>query len=105
MICCHNEIQDELSDLATKALFPSSVRDEPKILNSRVLESKGVDENKDNLVKRLFCNNGCEEARGDILIRGLWTHGTDCIIDVCITDINAKSNRSKDPIKVLATHE
>jgi hypothetical protein len=45
------------------------------------------------------------EDHGDILIRGLWTHGTYCIIDVRITDVDAKSNRSKDPFKVLATHK
>jgi hypothetical protein len=69
------------------------------------LETKGVDKSKDNPVKRLFRNNGCKEDRSDILIRGLWTCGTDCIIDVRITDVDAKSNRSKDLIKVLATHE
>jgi hypothetical protein len=32
--------------------------------------------------------------------------GTDCIIDVRITDVDAKSsNLSKDPAKVLAAHE
>jgi hypothetical protein len=39
------------------------------------------------------------------LIRGLWAQGTDCTIDVRITDVDAKSNRSKDSDKVLAAHE
>jgi hypothetical protein len=70
------------------------------------LELNWVDETKDDPVKRLFHNSSCKEDRGDILIRGLWTRGTDCIIDVhSSTDANAKSNWSKDPIKVLATHE
>jgi hypothetical protein len=43
--------------------------------------------------------------RGDILIRGLWSRSTDCIIDVRITDVDAKSNRSKDSDKVLSDHE
>jgi hypothetical protein len=51
-------------------------------------------------VKRLFQNSRTED-RGDILIRGLWARGTDCIIDVRITDVDAKSQRSKDPHKVL----
>jgi hypothetical protein len=43
---------------------------------------------------------------GDILIRGSWARGTDCIINVLITDVDAKSNRStKDLAKVLAAHE
>ena len=29
----------------------------------------------------------------------------DCILDVRVTDVDAKSNRSKDPHKVLAAHE
>ena len=41
----------------------------------------------------------------DLLIRGLWAHGTDCIIDVWVTDTDCKSQRSKDPMKVLKTHE
>jgi hypothetical protein len=39
------------------------------------------------------------------LVRGLWACRTDCIIDVCITDVDAKSQRSKDPRKVLEAHE
>jgi hypothetical protein len=104
VISRHNEIRDELSDLASKALSPSSVRDKPKIHDSCTLEGKLDKENKENPVKRLFRNKGTED-RGDILIRGLWTRGTDCIINVRITDVNAKSNRSKDPYKVLATQE
>jgi hypothetical protein len=55
-------------------------------------------------VKRLFRHNRNED-RGDILIRDLWARSTDCIIDVRITDVDAKSNRSKDPAKVLAAHD
>jgi hypothetical protein len=105
VISRHNEIRDELSDLAAKALSPSSVSDEPKIHNGRTLEGKIAGDVKENPIKRLFCNSKGMEDRGDILIRGLWARGTDCIIDVRITDVNVKSNRSKDPVKVLATHE
>jgi hypothetical protein len=106
VISRHNEIRrDKLSNLASKALSPSAVRDEPKIQTScRSPEVKSDEENKKNSVKRLFCNNRNEDC-GDILIRGLWARGTDCIIDVRITDVDAKYNRSKDPAKVLAAHE
>lgn len=43
--------------------------------------------------------------RGDVLVRGLWERGTDCIIDVRLTDVDAKSYRSRDPYKVLEQHE
>jgi hypothetical protein len=36
---------------------------------------------------------------------GLWARGTDRIIDVRITDVDAKSQRSKDSHKVLEAHE
>ncbi len=42
---------------------------------------------------------------GNLLIRGLFARGTDTIVDVRITDTDAKSYRSKDPHKVLAQHE
>jgi hypothetical protein len=41
------------------------------------------------------------EERGDVLIRGLWQKGTDAIIDVHITDLDAKSNVSRSPMKVF----
>jgi hypothetical protein len=31
--------------------------------------------------------------------------GTDCIIDIRITDVDAKSQQSRDPHKVLEAHE
>jgi hypothetical protein len=36
----HNEIRDELSDLASKAFFPSVVRYEPRICTSRAAEPR-----------------------------------------------------------------
>jgi hypothetical protein len=49
--------------------------------------------------------NRTDKDRGNILIQGCWEHCTDCIIDVCITDVTAKLNRSRSPGKVLAQHE
>jgi hypothetical protein len=46
-----------------------------------------------------------DELRGDLLVRGFWGRGTDCIIAVRVTDIDAKSNLSKDHAKVLEAHE
>jgi hypothetical protein len=37
-------------------------------------------------------------------IRGFWERGTDCIIDVRVTDTDARAI-SKDPAKVLEAHE
>jgi hypothetical protein len=100
VITRHNEIRDELFDIATKAFPPSSVRDEPKINPCRVVEPENSPASVDrNLAK----NNG--EERGDLLIRSLWANGTDCIIDVRMTDTDAPSYRNREPVKVLESQE
>jgi hypothetical protein len=89
VISRHNEIQGEkLSNLASKALSPSAVRDEPKSNACRSPEVKSEEETEENSVKRLF-GNSRNEKRGDILNRGLWAGGTNCITDVRITDVDA----------------
>jgi hypothetical protein len=50
-------MRDELSDLASKGLSPSAVRDEPKMHACRSPEAKSDEEIKENQVKRLFHNN------------------------------------------------
>ena len=63
VILRHNEIRDELNDLASKAFSPSAVRDEPKIQNCRNSEVKSDEDIKENSVKRLFRNNRNLEDR------------------------------------------
>jgi hypothetical protein len=104
VISRHNEIRDELSYLASKAFIPSAIRDEPKIHVSRPTEKKSaLDQQAPSVTHNLRKTQGDEF--GDVLIRGLWKIGTDCVINVRVTDTDAKSIRSKDPAKVLETHE
>jgi len=104
VILRHDEIRNELSDLASKALIPSAVRDEPLIHTSRpAVQMPELDPSTPAVSRNFHKNRG--EDRGDVLIRGLWDRGTDCIIDVRVTDLDAKSNRSRDPAKVLESHE
>jgi hypothetical protein len=35
----------------------------------------------------------------------LWACGTDCIVDLRVTNLDCKSNPSKDPHKILAQHK
>ncbi len=104
MILRHNEIRDELADLAAKAIIPSAIRNEPLIHSScpavKMTESAQA---PPAVTRNLYKNR--EELRGDLCIRGFWTRGTDCIIDVRVTDTDAKSYLSRDPAKVLETHE
>jgi hypothetical protein len=90
IISRHNEIRNELIDLATKALTPTAVRVEP-LIDPTSLQPDD-----------LAINDG---KRGDLLIRGCWSNGTHCIIDVRITDTDADSNRRRDPLKILEEHE
>jgi hypothetical protein len=97
----HNKIKDELCNLLTKALVPSAVCDEPRIHPCRPVVPTSAKE--DPIVKRI--NPQVNDNHGDILVRGFWARGTDCIIDVRVTNTDAKSQRQKDPAKVLTQHE
>jgi hypothetical protein len=55
------------------------------------------------VVERLFQNNRTEDRH--ILVQGLWACGTDCMIGVGITNVDAKSQQSKDPHRVLEAHK
>ncbi len=102
VILRHNEINEELCDLASKALVPSAVRVESMIHSRRTAEETKATEAK-SPVQRL--SRSSDEERGDLLIRGFWARGTDVIVDVQVTDTDSKSYRSRDPHKVLATQE
>ena len=58
-----------------------------------------------NNVCRNFRKHKGDEERGDILIRGLYAPGTDCILDVRVKDLDAKCDRNMDPEKILQKHE
>jgi hypothetical protein len=45
------------------------------------------------------------EEHGNVLIKGLWARGTDCILDVRVVDTNTPTYQTKDPIKVLEASE
>jgi hypothetical protein len=104
VILRHNEVRDEVADLASKAFIPSAIRNEPLIhLSCPAVKMPALVPNPPAVTRNLHKNQG--ELRGDLLIRGLWAHGTDCIIDVRVTDTDAKSNLSKAPAKVLESQE
>jgi hypothetical protein len=105
LISQHNDIRDELSNLASTTFFSSTFRDKLRIHTSRAAEPKSTHEKQESpAIQHLFQNNRMED-RGDILVGGLWTCGTDYISNVRIMDVDAKSQQSKDPHKVLEAHE
>jgi hypothetical protein len=100
----HNEIRDELVNLASRAFTPSAVRDEP-LIHGRANENMKTSPNKitnQNIDKEAATG---EDERGDLLIRGFWTAGTDCILDVRVTDTDSKSYCKRPPSKVLESQE
>jgi hypothetical protein len=85
----HNEINKELCYLVSKALVPSAVRVEPMIHSRRTAEDTTAKEPAKPAVQRLTRTSG--EDRGDLLIHRFWARRTDAIIDVQVTDTDAKS--------------
>ena len=79
----HNEMVVELAELSKMAFTPSAVRAEPRILPGKAAKAP-VDladcEHKPSPTDPSL------KDRGDLLVRGLWHHGTDCIIDVSLVD-------------------
>jgi hypothetical protein len=79
--------------MASKAFTPSVVRNELRI-------------NLCCTAKERMCKpQSTTENRGDILSCGLWEQGTDCILDVRVTDTDAKTYEDKKPHKVLESAE
>jgi hypothetical protein len=46
-----------------------------------------------------------EDKRGDIIIQGFGAQGANCILDVQVTDTDAKSHSKQLPANVLETHK
>eukprot|EP00978_Attheya_sp_CCMP212_P020015 scaffold56827_cov52-Attheya_sp.AAC.2 len=106
VISRHDEIKDELGQLAGKALKPSAIRDEPLINNGRKVECSSDAPTEADLSTTppspVIRDN---DNQGDLMIRGFWSRGTDCIVDVRITDLDSKSYQKKRNDKVLAGQE
>jgi hypothetical protein len=102
VILWHNVINKELCDLASKALVPSAACVELKIQTKCAVEGPRAMDPK-SPVQRL--SRSSDEEHRYLLIHGFWSHGMDTIVDVCLTDTDAKSYRSRNPHKVLAMQE
>jgi hypothetical protein len=96
----HNEIRDELIHLASKAFTPSAVRDEP-LIRGRSTENVNLCSPSETSDKQPTK----QDDRGDILLRGFWARGTECIVDVRVTDTDANSYKTRDPASVLKSQE
>jgi hypothetical protein len=106
VIFCHNEVRDKLAHWVTKAFTPSAVRNEPWILSGRVVEKEKTQATSGtNQQEPTTQEEAPEDEEGDLLIQGFWTRGTDCILDICVTDTYAKSYCKWPTAKVLEIQE
>jgi hypothetical protein len=102
----HNKVRDKLTHLATKAFTPSAVCNKPLIRSGHVADDeKALAPNGTNQHEPTTQEATPEDERGDLLIRAFWTRGTDCILDVRVTDMDAKSYCKQPPAKVIETQE
>ena len=92
----HDDTRDEAGGLAAMALTLSKVSYEPQIFYGRDVAA-GQPNNTQN--------NGSyaigDEARGNVKVHGLWDKGSDCILDIQVTDTDARSYQSISSEKVL----
>lgn len=86
----HDELHDELGYLGSHAMHPGEVREEPLIYAGAANHQSGA----------VLVDN---TARGDLMIRGMWNHMTECIVDVRIMNLDSHSYLKRDSVKVLAS--
>ena len=92
----HDDVRDEAGGLAAMALTQSKVSYEPTIFYGRgLLAGQELQTTIDAKKRRV------DEARGDVKIHGLWDKGSDCILDIRVTDTDAKSYIPYTSRKVL----
>ena len=84
--------------LSGQALQASKVSYEPMINNSR---GPNADQGR---ATEGTGNQAGQEARGDVLVHGLWETGSGCILDICISDTDARSYADKTSKQVLEDH-
>jgi hypothetical protein len=82
----HNKIGDKLVYLAGKAFTLSAIHNKP------LIRGRGTEKVNPCPANQASTNQPVkEDDRGDILLRGFWAHGTECIVDVQVTDTDASS--------------
>jgi hypothetical protein len=99
VIMRHNKIKDKLCDLLSKALVPSAVHDKLIIYPCFPVVLPTPAPREPDPVRRI--NSLLDNDNEDILVCGFSARGMDCIIDVRVTHMDAKSQCQKDPDKGL----
>ena len=116
----------EIIHAGVQALMPNSIRSEPLIFRHRGEQSSVPANNTTtnneptvtssaNIINSVAStdinqtNTEIPQAtrgdRGNILLRSFWESGTDCIVDVRMTDCNAPSQHQASSERILENHE
>ena len=96
----HNELHDGVSNLSGKAFTPMYMCDDPKLFTGRVVLG-GNNKAKGKVKGEPPPDYGVE--KGEILIRYLWTQGTDIIHNMGTVNTDAVSYQSKKTDNCLET--
>jgi hypothetical protein len=94
-VFCHNKVRDKLA-----------VRNKSLIQSCYFAEGEKASAAKEtNQQEPTTQEASLGDRFGDLLIQTFWTRGTDCILDVHVTDTDAKSYCKCPPAKVLESQE
>ena len=93
----HDGARDEAVSLAANALTAWRVSYKPHIFYGRGV-CAGIEAED---TSRPGSNVARDEARGDVAVQGLWEKDKTCILDIHITDMDAKSYACSLSAKVL----
>ena len=98
----NNDLYDGVANLAGKAFTPAHVRDNPKIFTGRAVQGGEAKVKASGKGKEAPPPEE-EDEKGDLLIRYLWTQGTDSTHDMRVVNTDAVSYQSKIPENCLET--
>ena len=105
----HNEIRDELAQLASLAIPRSSISIEPHLFTAplaTLAPGQPIDQSTTTTTPPPPPHTSTPpDTRGDLAIRNLFERGTTAIIDVRVTDLDSASHRTRDPAAVLLSQE
>ena len=104
----YDDYRDDLGLVAGQAYSPSSIRDDPRVKKGRETEDRSKKLDPQDAQVTTITNKDKQKddgLYGDLLIRHLWQSNTDTIIDVRITDTDAKSYISRPLESVLEGQE
>ena len=98
LVCQHHEdTRDEAGSLAANALTTLRISCKPHIFYGRGV-SAGIEAED---TSRPGSNVARDKARGDVAVHGLWEKGKIFILDIRITDTDAKTYAGSSSVKVL----